>query len=99
MASAAVPYPFRAQRFPLRVPLHYQKSGMTHWNEGRTLNISCTGILFQADESLPQNTMLDIRVDFPSRVTLSCQASVVRAEDYALAVRIHRYHLNQESHE
>ena len=93
MASAIDSYPLRAKRFPLQVPLHYQKVGVPQWFEGRTLNISRTGILFQADEPLPKDATLDIRVDFPANVTLSCQGSVIRTENDAFAVRIHSYQL------
>jgi hypothetical protein len=94
VASVARFYASRAQRFALELPLHYQKSGMPHWHEGKTLNISSTGILFCTDEALPQNATLDIRVDFPSKVTLACQGSIVRSEESAFAVRIHRYRLH-----
>lgn len=77
------------------MPLQYQKSGVPHWYEGKILNISRTGILFHTDESLPQTAILDIRVEFPGNVELSCQGSVVRAEDSAFAVRIHRYRLHR----
>jgi hypothetical protein len=93
MSTAMNPSPLRAPRFPLRMPLQYQKSGAPHWFEGKTLNISRTGILFRTDESVPKDATLDIRVEFPGKVTFSCQGSVVRTEESAFAVRIHRYNL------
>jgi hypothetical protein len=93
MCSAMNTSLLRAPRFPLRMPLQYQKSGVSHWFEGKTLNISRTGILFHADESVPKDATLDIRVEFPGKVTFSCQGSVVRTENSAFAVRIHRYNL------
>jgi hypothetical protein len=94
MAPTAQAYQPRAHRFPIRVPLHYRKSGMEYWQDGKTINISRTGILFQADETIPTDSVLDIQVSLPLKATLSCQCSVVRAaEESALAVRIHRYHL------
>jgi len=95
MASTMNTSLLRAPRFPLRMPLQYQKSGVSHWYEGRTLNISRTGILFHTDGSVTKDATLDIRVEFPGKVTFSCQASVVRAEDSAFAVRIHRYNLRR----
>jgi hypothetical protein len=53
-----------AQRFPLRMPLQYQKSGVSHWYEGKTLNISRTGLPFPTDGSVPKDATLDIRVEF-----------------------------------
>ena len=83
----------RAQRFPLNVALHYRKSGMPHWQDGKTVNISRTGILFEADEVLPKDSVLDIQVSLPLKVSISCQATVVRSDESRYAVRIHRHHL------
>ncbi len=66
---------------------------MRHWQDGKTINISRTGILFHADEKIPTDSILDIRIDFPLKAMLSCQGSIVRAEEPAFAVRIHRYRM------
>ncbi len=91
MATAGRRKVDRAQRFPLRIPLTYLKSGMLDWQGGKTVNISSSGILFRANEKLEHNTILDIRVLFSSKMTMSCQGSVVRAKKSAYAVRIHHY--------
>ena len=83
----------RAPRFPLNFPLHYRKSGVQYWQDGRTINMSRTGILFRADEKIPAEAVLDIRINFPLKATLVCQGSIVRTERSKFAVRIHRYHL------
>ena len=70
----------RAPRFPLKVPIHYRKSGMLNWRDGSTLNISRTGVLFQADENLPADMKLEIRISLPQQTTLACQGTVVRTE-------------------
>jgi hypothetical protein len=94
----------RAQRFPLHVSLRYRKNGVSHWLDGKTINISRTGILFQADDNLPIKSVLDILVYFPMKVTLTCRGLVVRAEESACAVHLHRFRLthpqqaNHESH-
>ncbi len=93
MASSIKALVPRAQRFPLRFPLHFRKSGMQYWQDGRTINISRTGILFQADERIPAESVLDIRVDFPMMAMLACQGSIVRTEEPRFAVRIHRYRM------
>ena len=93
MVSAAAALKPRAQRFPLKLPLKYCKSGMEHWEDSRTVNISRTGILFKADEALQANSVLDIRISFPLKLTLQCQGSIVRAEEPNFALRIHRYHM------
>jgi hypothetical protein len=87
----------RAPRFPLHVPLRYRKSGMPYWQYGKAVNISRTGILFYADEIIPEESVLDMRISFPLKLTLSCQGSIVRAQEPMLAVRIQRYRLLHES--
>ncbi len=42
----------RAQRFVLELGLQYRASGQTEWHEGRTENISHTGVLFRAERPL-----------------------------------------------
>jgi hypothetical protein len=83
----------RAQRFPLKIPITYLKPGRMDWQDGKTLNISSTGILFRAEEKLEQNTILDIRVLFSRKLTMSCQGLVVRSEKSSHAVRFHHYQL------
>jgi hypothetical protein len=96
MAPSAETITPRAQRFPLDFPLHYRKSGVQYWQDGRTINMSRTGILFYADERIPSESVLDIRINFPLKATLVCQGSIVRTEESMFAVRIHRYHLLHE---
>jgi hypothetical protein len=86
----------RAQRFPLQVSLRYRKNGVSHWLDGRTINISRTGILFRADERLSEKSVLEIIIQFPLKATLACRASVVRAEDMACAVHIHHSKLTHQ---
>jgi hypothetical protein len=83
----------RARRFPLKIPINYLKSGMLDWQDGKTVNISATGLLFHADEKLEPDTLLDIRVLFSPKMTMSCQGPVVRAEKSAYAVHFHHYRL------
>jgi hypothetical protein len=71
--------------------MFYLTSGTTDWQEGRTVNISSTGILFRAEGKLDPDTIVDIRVHFSSKAVLSCPATVVRAEKSACAVRFRRY--------
>jgi hypothetical protein len=83
----------RAQRFPIQLPFHYRKSGMQGWQDGRTINISRTGILFYADQRIPADSSLDIQINFPLGAILSCRGSIVRTEEPTFAVRIHRCHI------
>jgi len=70
----------RAPRFPLKVPIHYRKSGMLNWHDGRTLNISRSGVLFHTDENLKTDLTLEIRISLPQNTTLACQGTVIRTE-------------------
>ncbi len=93
MVSSTQAWIPRAQRFPLKLPFHFRKGGMQHWQDGRTINISRTGILFQADERIPADSVLEMRIDFPLSAKVSCQGSIVRTEEPMFAVRIHRYRM------
>jgi hypothetical protein len=88
MTESSHAFPDRARRFPISVPLHYRKSGMSHWLDARTVNISRTGILFRTEEKIPEKSFLDIRVDFPTQSALECHCTVVRTEATLVAVHI-----------
>jgi hypothetical protein len=76
-------YISRATRFPLNLSLHYRASGTILWHEGSTVDISRTGILFQAGQDLPLRTALEMRIEIPSpsKVTLICRGPVVRKQE------------------
>jgi hypothetical protein len=84
----------RAQRFKLRFPIRYRMSGMPDWKNGMTIDISRTGILFKADERIPEESVLDMRIRMPLKATLACKASIVRTEDPVFAARINRIRLS-----
>ena len=77
-----------AERFPLIVPLRFRKSGTSYWLEGRTMNLSRTGILFKADEALPADSLLEIRVELYADSMLECHGYVVRTERSLIAVQM-----------
>lgn len=82
----------RAQRFPLQLPLRYRKTGKSNWMDGTTLNICHTGMLFRSVETVPVNSLLDIKMKLPPKLMLSCQgAVVVRSEKSTAAVKFQRY--------
>jgi hypothetical protein len=98
MAQTARMYPDRARRFPITVPLQFRKTGMSHWTKGTTVNISRTGILFEAEELPAADSLLDIIVDFPTKSKLECHGSVVRVQkDSAIAVQIHHPNLYHQA--
>ena len=96
--------PTRAQRFQLRLPLRYRRLGEQQWHEGKTENISRSGLLFQADEALQPNSQLEISLVLPAEIAglsateVVCRGEVVRTVESneklspALAARILQYH-------
>jgi PAS domain S-box-containing protein len=103
--------PSRAQRFQLHLPLRYRRLGENNWHEGKTENISRSGMLFQAEESLQPSAMLEINLVLPQEIAglseteVVCRGEVVRTVQPnggtvtpALAARILQYHFQHGSH-
>ena len=97
--------PSRAQRFQLHLPLRYRRLGETQWHEGKTQNISRSGLLFQADQALQLHSQLEINLVLPAEIAgvssteVVCRGEVVRTVESpeqslspALAARILQYH-------
>jgi hypothetical protein len=97
--------PARAQRFQLHLPLKYRRLGETQWHVGTTENISRSGLLFQADDSVQPNAVLEINLVLPAEIAglsgteVVCRGEVVRTVERkgqtmnpALAARILQYH-------
>jgi PAS domain S-box-containing protein len=97
--------PTRAQRFQLHLPLRYRRLGETQWHMGTTENISRSGVLFQADETLQPSAQLEINLVLPAELAglsateVVCRGEVVRTVEPhgevltpALAARILQYH-------
>jgi len=97
--------PSRAQRFQLHLPLRYRRLGEKQWHEGKTENISRSGMLFQGDEVLQPSSQLEINLVLPAEIAglssteVVCRGEVVRTIEPgsttlnpALAARILQYH-------
>ncbi len=75
----------RARRFPIETPVRYRESGRTEWNEGTTINISSSGVLFRCAAALEPKKMLEMQIVFPAEITggdpanVVCTGPVVRA--------------------
>ena len=75
----------RAPRYAIPLAVLYRASGERAWLEGRTENISKTGVLVRADRALAPQTsiemLLDIPPDLPSPFsgTTICRGRIVRA--------------------
>ena len=76
----------RAQRFPLELPVRYRRVGETVWLDGKTENISHSGVLFRVEQPFDVDTPVEIRITLPATTSGStgsevlCQARIVRAE-------------------
>jgi PAS domain S-box-containing protein len=103
--------PFRARRFNLHLPLRYRPLGEKSWRPGTTENISRSGMLFQAQESLHPNAQLEISLVLPAEIAglaateVICRGEVVRSIEAhgegvspALAAKILQYHFQHGTH-
>jgi hypothetical protein len=73
-----------AHRYELDVPVRYRRAGEPGWLEGRTINASRTGVLFQASgEELDKGTAIELQLELPGTTRSSCihcTGAVVRCE-------------------
>jgi PAS domain S-box-containing protein len=110
VAERKVP-PFRARRFNLHLPLRYRPLGEENWRPGTTENISRSGLLFQAQELLSPNALLEISLVLPAEIAglaateVVCRGEVVRSVEAqkqgvspALAAKILQYHFQHGTH-
>jgi PAS domain S-box-containing protein len=102
--------PYRAKRFQLSLPLRYRPIGESQWRTGTTENISRSGILFRAAESVPLSVQLEINLVLPAEIAglsateVVCRGEIVRtvepespAFSPALAAKILQYHFQHGS--
>ncbi len=99
----------RAERFLIRVPVFYREPHTSNWFEGRTVNISNSGVLFRGQLVLAPKTAVEIRIKLPpplrneSHAEIVCKGAVVRIEPGhenhlpALGVAIQHYRLTRKS--
>jgi PAS domain S-box-containing protein len=84
-AIASQPLPSsRAPRFQLQLPLKYRRLDEDGWHDGETRNISRSGLLFQAEDFLQPNMILEINLVLPpeiaglSQTEVFCRGEIVR---------------------
>ena len=76
----------RAQRFALELPVRYRRIGEAEWLDGKTENISHSGVLFHAGQALGIDTPVEIRIALRVATPAGtgseviCRARIVRAE-------------------
>jgi hypothetical protein len=96
----------RATRYDLEFPVRYRPLGALKWRQGKTTNISRSGVLFwpeEGDEAIGTGSMLEVMLTLApegqaAKVEVLCRGPVVRCESgeeraAALAVRIARYRM------
>ena len=75
----------RATRFPVQIPFRYRRGGELEWSQGTTENMSCSGVLFRAQQLLPPESALEMQFVLPPELAgeaaeeVSCHGYVVRA--------------------
>lgn len=99
----------RARRFPMEFPLRYRPVDDAAWHEGRGTNISRSGMLFRAEQSLRLRAPVEVSflmpVEIPgeSPATVICQGHVVRQASgdpqggVVIAATIETYRFQRES--
>ena len=76
---------FRPYRYALELPIRYRRAGDPVWSEGRTANISRSGVLFRGQQALGLDTQIEICIPLsaatavPAAADLVCGARIVRS--------------------
>ena len=75
----------RAPRFSVPIAVLYRTRGDTTWLEGRTENISKSGVLVVADRRMPLQAQIEMLLNIPPELpspftgTTICRGRIVRA--------------------
>jgi hypothetical protein len=67
----------RSRRFPIETPIYYRKRGSFHWQEGRTLNISESGVLFGAKQAPAPRTAVEMTFSLPVQGRIEAGGQVI----------------------
>lgn len=57
----------RADRYKLKAPIRYRRSGHMGWRNGTTVNLSKSGVLFLADDAIPAGTAIEVVITLPQK--------------------------------
>src|SRR6516165_9098946 len=99
----------RAQRFVVQLPIRYKRIGGQRWFEGKTENISRSGMLFRAERVLKLRTAIQMSFTLPawekgkSPGEVLCQGRVVRTvaavgmNGHVFAASIQRYRIGRQA--
>ena len=76
----------RARRFAVELRCRYRETGTLAWHEGRTTNISLSGVLFNGEQVLPPKTEIEMIVTLPVVLRgvraseIHCRAVIIREQ-------------------
>jgi hypothetical protein len=96
----------RSNRFPIEREVRYRalnKRGGEKAGEGRTLNISSSGVLFTAEHLLLQGHRIEVSISWPAQLNnrtalkLVVRGRVVRTDNSRVAVEIQHYEFRTQS--
>jgi hypothetical protein len=96
----------RSSRFPIEREVRYRalnKRSGEKTGEGKTLNISSSGVLFTAEHILPQGRRVELSISWPAQLNnrtalkLVVRGRVVRTETSRVAVEIQHYEFRTQS--
>jgi len=83
--AAPRPHAPRATRYTIPISVLYRPSGAKTWLEGRTENISKSGVLVRSDHVMELNAAVEMLINIPSEIaspfagTTICRGRIVRA--------------------
>lgn len=96
----------KSSRFPIEREIKYktlnQRAEILAGN-GRTLNISSSGVLFTSDHELPVGTRLELSISWPAQLNEKCflnlvaRGRVTRHNKGSLALQIQQYEFRTQS--
>jgi len=69
--TAQTPFIPRAPRYQIGILLRYRPIGEPIWREGRSENISRTGVLFSPERVLSVHTHIELMLEMPAEVAAS----------------------------
>jgi hypothetical protein len=61
----------RAPRFEVGVLVRYRPMGESIWRDGRSQNVSCTGVLFLPEITLLRDTAIEMMLELPAEMPAS----------------------------
>lgn len=96
----------RSSRFPIERDVRYKTLNQrteTLAGNGKTLNISSSGVLFTCDHDLPVGTRLEVSISWPAQLNDRCMLNLVargrvtRHHQGQLALQIQQYEFRTQS--